>query len=59
MWNKVVVGGADAIAANGALVNKIGTLSTCALPPHEARKSFMVAAETFKFSPEHDCRKPP
>lgn len=42
--------GADAIAANGALVNKIGT-SQLALAAHEARKSFMVAAETFKFSP--------
>jgi len=47
--DKVVVG-ADAIAANGALVNKIGT-SQLALAAHEARKSFMVAAETFKFSP--------
>ncbi len=47
--DKVIVG-ADAIAANGALVNKIGT-SQLALAAHEARKSFMVAAETFKFSP--------
>jgi ribose 1,5-bisphosphate isomerase len=47
--DKVVVG-ADAIAANGALVNKIGT-SQLALAAHEARKSFMVAAETYKFSP--------
>jgi ribose 1,5-bisphosphate isomerase len=47
--DKVVVG-ADAIAVNGALVNKIGT-SQLALAAHEARKSFMVAAETFKFSP--------
>ncbi len=47
--DKVVVG-ADAIASNGALVNKIGT-SQLALAAHEARKSFMVAAETFKFSP--------
>lgn len=45
-----VVVGADAIAANGALVNKIGT-SQLALAAHEARKSFMVAAETYKFSP--------
>ncbi|WP_269848662.1 ribose 1,5-bisphosphate isomerase [Methanosarcina horonobensis] len=47
--DKVIVG-ADAIATNGALVNKIGT-SQLALAAHEARKSFMVAAETFKFSP--------
>jgi ribose 1,5-bisphosphate isomerase len=47
--DKVVVG-ADAIASNGALVNKIGT-SQLALAAYEARKSFMVAAETFKFSP--------
>lgn len=47
--DKVIVG-ADAIAANGALVNKIGT-SQLALAAHEARKSFMVAAETYKFSP--------
>lgn len=45
-----VIVGADAIAANGALVNKIGT-SQLALAAHEVRKSFMVAAETFKFSP--------
>ena len=47
--DKVIVG-ADAIASNGALVNKIGT-SQLALAANEARKSFMVAAETFKFSP--------
>jgi ribose 1,5-bisphosphate isomerase len=47
----MVIVGADAIAANGALVNKIGT-SQLALAAHEARKSFMVAAETFKFSPK-------
>lgn len=47
--DKVIVG-ADAIAVNGALVNKIGT-SQLALAAHEARKSFMVAAETYKFSP--------
>ena len=48
--DKVVVG-ADAIAANGAVVNKIGT-SLIALAAHEARIPFMVAAETFKFSPD-------
>ncbi len=48
--DKVVVG-ADAIAANGAVVNKIGT-SLVALAAHEARVPFMVAAETYKFSPD-------
>ncbi|MFQ6075177.1 MAG: ribose 1,5-bisphosphate isomerase, partial [Candidatus Bathyarchaeia archaeon] len=48
--DKVVVG-ADAIAANGAVVNKIGT-SAVALAAHEARVLTFVAAETYKFSPE-------
>ncbi|KPV64795.1 MAG: Ribose 1,5-bisphosphate isomerase [Candidatus Bathyarchaeota archaeon BA1] len=48
--DKVVVG-ADAVAANGAVVNKIGT-SMLALAAHEARVRFFVAAETYKFSPE-------
>lgn len=48
--DKVIVG-ADAVAANGAVVNKIGT-SLIALAAHEARAPFMVAAETFKFSPD-------
>ena len=48
--DKVVVG-ADAVAANGAVVNKIGT-SMVALAAHEARALFFVAAETYKFSPE-------
>jgi len=48
--DKVIVG-ADAIAANGALVNKVGT-SLIALAAHEARSLFFVAAETYKFSPE-------
>jgi ribose 1,5-bisphosphate isomerase len=48
--DKVVVG-ADAVAANGAVVNKIGT-SMIALAAHEARVNFIVAAETYKFSPE-------
>lgn len=47
--DKVLVG-ADAIAANGALVNKIGT-SLMALAAKEARVIFMVAAETYKFHP--------
>ncbi len=46
----IVIVGADAISTNGTLVNKIGT-SQLALAAHEARKIFMVAAETFKFSP--------
>ncbi len=48
--DKVIVG-ADAIAANGAVVNKIGT-SLIALAAHESSVPFMVAAETFKFSPD-------
>lgn len=48
--DKVLVG-ADAITANGALVNKIGT-SLVALAAHEARVRVFVAAETYKFSPE-------
>lgn len=46
----LVVVGADVITANGSLVNKIGT-AQIALCAHEARTSFMVAAETYKFSP--------
>jgi ribose 1,5-bisphosphate isomerase len=48
--DKVLVG-ADAITANGALVNKIGT-SLIALAAHESRSRVFVAAETYKFSPE-------
>jgi ribose 1,5-bisphosphate isomerase len=48
--DKVIVG-ADAVTANGALVNKIGT-SMVALAAHEARVHVFVAAETYKFSPE-------
>ncbi len=47
--DKVVVG-ADAVTANGAVVNKIGT-SMIALSAHEARVRVFVAAETYKFSP--------
>lgn len=47
--DKVILG-ADSIAANGAVVNKIGT-STIALVAHEARVPFFVAAETYKFHP--------
>ncbi|MDD1722304.1 MAG: ribose 1,5-bisphosphate isomerase [Methanothrix sp.] len=47
----LVVVGADVITANGTLVNKIGT-AQLALCAHEARTGFMVAAETYKFSPQ-------
>ncbi|NOY11719.1 MAG: ribose 1,5-bisphosphate isomerase [Archaeoglobi archaeon] len=47
----VVVVGADTITVNGALINKIGT-SQIALAAKEARVPFMVAAETYKFSPK-------
>ena len=47
--DKVIVG-ADTVAANGAVVNKVGT-SLIALAAHEARVRFYVAAETYKFSP--------
>ncbi|OYT45609.1 ribose 1,5-bisphosphate isomerase [Candidatus Bathyarchaeota archaeon ex4484_40] len=47
--DKVIVG-ADAVAVNGAVVNKIGT-SLIALAAHEARVRFYVAAESYKFSP--------
>jgi ribose 1,5-bisphosphate isomerase len=48
--DKVLVG-ADAVAVNGAVINKIGT-SMIALAAHEAKTQFLVAAETYKFSPE-------
>jgi len=47
--NKVIVG-ADSIAANGAVINKVGT-SQLALIAHEARVLFFVAAESYKFHP--------
>lgn len=43
--------GADTVASNGAVINKIGT-SQIALIAHEARVPFIVCAETFKFSPK-------
>ena len=46
----LVITGADAVAVNGAVVNKIGT-SQIALAAHEARTNFVVAAETYKFAP--------
>lgn len=47
----IVVVGADTVASNGAVINKIGT-SQIALCAHEARVPVMVCAETFKFSHE-------
>ncbi|WP_406660398.1 ribose 1,5-bisphosphate isomerase [Methanolobus sp. ZRKC3] len=46
----IVVVGADSISVNGALINKVGT-SQLALAAQEARKNVIVAAETYKFSP--------
>ncbi|MFP4143010.1 MAG: ribose 1,5-bisphosphate isomerase [Thermoplasmata archaeon] len=46
--DKVYVG-ADTIASNGAVINKIGT-SQVALCADEARVDFTVCAETYKFS---------
>lgn len=46
----IVVMGADAVTANGSVINKIGT-SQIALCAHEARKNVIIAAETYKFSP--------
>ncbi len=46
----LVIVGSDAIAVNGAVVNKIGT-SQIALAAHEARTNLVVAAETYKFAP--------
>jgi ribose 1,5-bisphosphate isomerase len=45
-----VIVGADAITVSGNLINKVGT-SQLALAAHEVRVPFMVAAETYKFSP--------
>jgi ribose 1,5-bisphosphate isomerase len=47
--DKVIVG-ADSIAVNGAVVNKVGT-SQIALAANESRKLFFVCAESYKFSP--------
>jgi ribose 1,5-bisphosphate isomerase len=46
----LVITGADAVAVNGAVVNKIGT-SQIALAAHEARTNLIIAAETYKFAP--------
>jgi len=48
--DKLVIG-ADAVTANGAVVNKIGT-SMIALAAKESNVRTFVAAETYKFSPE-------
>ena len=48
--DKVVVG-ADAVTANGAVVNKIWT-SMIALAAKESNVNTFVATETYKFSPE-------
>ena len=52
VMNKVdkVFVGADTVASNGALINKIGT-SQLALAADEARVPFSVCTETYKFSP--------
>lgn len=46
----LVLVGADAVTAEGSLVNKIGTSQIAAIA-HEARTEFAVACETFKFDP--------
>ncbi len=46
----LVIVGADAIAVNGAVVNKIGT-AQIAHAADEARTNVIVAAETYKFAP--------
>jgi len=48
--DKVIVG-AEAVAANGAIVNKIGTATITAVA-QRARVRVFVAASTYKFSPE-------
>jgi len=48
--DKVLVG-AEAVAANGAIVNKVGT-STIASVAHESRVRVFAAASVYKFNPE-------
>ncbi len=48
--DKVLIG-SEAVAANGAVINKVGT-SQIALAAHEARVRVFVAAITWKISPE-------
>ena len=46
----LAIAGADAVYANGDVINKIGT-SQIALCAHEARTKMIIAAETYKFAP--------
>lgn len=46
----LVIVGSDAVAVNGAVVNKIGT-SHVAMAAHEARVNVCVTTETYKFAP--------
>ncbi|MBR1368985.1 translation initiation factor IF-2B subunit delta [Methanocalculus chunghsingensis] len=46
----LAIAGADAISADGSVINKIGT-SQIALAAHEARTKMIIAAETYKFAP--------
>ncbi len=46
-----VLTGAEAIAVNGAVISKVGTAVIATLA-HEARVRVLVAAGTYKFSPE-------
>jgi len=50
----LVIVGADAITAEGNIINKIGT-GTIALIAQEARKPFYVVAELLKFDPATVC----
>jgi len=47
----LVVVGADTVAVNGAVINKIGT-SELALVAKESRVNVLVGAETYKFDPK-------
>jgi len=47
----IVMVGADTITSNGVVINKIGTSQVAAFA-HEARRPFLVCAETYKISPE-------
>jgi translation initiation factor 2B subunit (eIF-2B alpha/beta/delta family) len=49
--NRLSARGADTVAANGAVINKVGT-SLIALAAHEARVRTFVIATTHKFSTE-------
>ena len=47
----LVIVGADTVAVNGAVINKIGT-SELALVAKESRVNVLVGAETYKFDPK-------